>query len=124
MCLFSGKGTFYIKQVLISTMVTLPKFALPFKIYTVASEDSVVGVLAQDMDGLERVKAYASQALTHTQKWSTFDRKLWAIVWVVCEFKHYGGLSVFTILKDNRPLLGLRHLIIDISATRWWASGL
>ncbi|KAF7651495.1 hypothetical protein LDENG_00110320 [Lucifuga dentata] len=77
-------------------------------IYTDASKDAVGAVLAQEVQGLERVVAYASQALTHTQKrWSTFDRKLWAVVWAVREFRHYVGLKAFTIITDHRPLLGL-----------------
>lgn len=56
-------------------------------------------MLAQDDEGLEKVVAYASQVLTPTQKrWSTFDRELWAVVWAVREFKHYVGLSAFSII--------------------------
>ena len=59
----------YLRQVLTSSpVVTLPNFALPFKVYTDASKDSVGAVLAQDEEGCEKVIAYASQALTHTQK--------------------------------------------------------
>lgn len=68
--------------------------------------------------------AYASQALTHTQKrWSTFNRELWAVVWAVREFKHHVGQSTFSIITDHRPLLGLRHMAIDNDPTgrrsRW-----
>lgn len=103
----------YLKQVLTSSLlVTLPNFAIPFKIYTDASKDSVGAVLAQDVDGLERVVAYASQALTHAQRpWSTFDRELWALVWA------YVGLSTFTVITDHRPLLGLRHMAIENDPT-------
>ncbi|CAL9686084.1 unnamed protein product [Knipowitschia caucasica] len=95
-----------------------------FQLYTNASKDAVGAVLAQENDGLEHVVAYASQALTHTQKrWSTFDRALWAVVWAVHEFKHYVGLSAFTIVTDHRPLLGLRGMSIDNDPTgkrgRW-----
>ena len=115
----------YLKQVLTSSpVVMLPNFALPFKVYTDASKDSVGAVLAQDEEGCEKVIAYASQALTHTQKrWSTFDRELWAVVWAVREFKHYVGLSKFTIITDHRPLLGLRRMALDNDPTgrrsRW-----
>ncbi|KAK7877355.1 hypothetical protein WMY93_031928 [Mugilogobius chulae] len=89
-----------------------------------ASKDAVGAVLAQDKAGVEGVVAYASQALTHAQKqWSTFDRELWAIVWAVREFKHYVGMSVFTIVTDHRPLLGLRNMTLDNDPTgrrgRW-----
>ena len=115
----------YLRQVLTSSpVVTLPNFALPFKVYTDASKDSVGAVLSQDEEGCEKVIAYASQALTHTQKrWSTFDRELWAVVWAVREFKHYVGLSTFGIITDHRPLLGLRRMAIDNDPTgrrcRW-----
>uniref|UniRef100_A0AAV2MQ11 Reverse transcriptase n=1 Tax=Knipowitschia caucasica TaxID=637954 RepID=A0AAV2MQ11_KNICA len=106
------------------TTVVSPDFSRPFKVYTDASKDAVGAVLAQENDGLEHVVAYASQALTHTQKcWSTFDRELWAVVWAVREFKHYVGLSAFTIVTDHRPLLGLRGMSIDNDPTgkrgRW-----
>ncbi|KAK7922815.1 hypothetical protein WMY93_009717 [Mugilogobius chulae] len=107
-----------------SPIVVLPDFSLPFKICTDASKDAVGAVLAQDKAGVEGVVAYASQALTHAQKqWSTFDRELWAIVWAVREFKHYVGMSVFTIVTDHRPLLGLRNMTLDNDPTgrrgRW-----
>lgn len=115
----------YLKKVLTSfPVVTLPNFALPFRIYTDASKESVGAVLAQDLDGLERVVAYASQALTAAQKrWATFDRELWAVVWAVREFKHYVGFSAFTIVTDHWPLLGLRGMAMDADPTgrraRW-----
>ncbi|KAI5610196.1 hypothetical protein C0J50_5549, partial [Silurus asotus] len=68
--------------------------------------------------------AYASRTLTSTQRrWSTFDHELWAVVWAVREFKHYIGLTAFTIITDHRPLLALRRMSIDNDPTgrrgRW-----
>ncbi|CAL9702845.1 unnamed protein product [Knipowitschia caucasica] len=116
--------TFLKHRLTSSPVVVSPDFSRPFKVYTDASKDAVGAVLAQENDGLEHVVAYASQALTHTQKrWSTFDRELWAVVWAVREFKHYVGLSAFTIVTDHRPLLGLRGMSIDNDPTgkrgRW-----
>lgn len=54
----------YLKQVLTSSPVVI----LPFKVYTDASKDSVGAVLAQDDGGCEKVIAYASQVLTHTEE--------------------------------------------------------
>ena len=80
-------------------------------IYTDASKDSVGAVLAQDGEGLEEVVA------------SVVDRELWAILWAVRKFKHYVGLSAFSIITDYHPLLGFRHMAIDNDPTgrssRW-----
>ncbi|KAI5085360.1 hypothetical protein C0J45_23144, partial [Silurus meridionalis] len=115
----------HLKSVLSSDpVVILPDFSVPFKIYTDASNLAVGAVLAQDRDGLECVVAYASRTLTSTQRrWSTFDRELWAVVWAVREFKHYIGLTSFTIITDQGPLLALWRMSIDNDPTcrqgRW-----
>lgn len=115
----------YLKGVLSSApIVTMPEFKVPFKVYTDASKWAVGAVLAQEKEGLEYVVAYASRALNATQRrWSTFDRELWAVVWAVREFRHYIGLSSFTIITDHRPLLALRRMSIEDDPTgrraRW-----
>ncbi|KAK7906740.1 hypothetical protein WMY93_015352 [Mugilogobius chulae] len=101
-----------------------PDFTQPFVLYTDASQVAVGSVLTQSVDGLEKVVAYASHALSATErKWSTYDRELWAIVWSVRNFRHYLGLQPFTIVTDHKPLLGLRRLPIDNDRTgrrsRW-----
>ena len=42
-----------------------------------------------------------------------FDRELWAVVWAICQFRHYIGSAAFTIITDHKPLLGLRGMSID-----------
>ncbi|KAK7895747.1 hypothetical protein WMY93_021072 [Mugilogobius chulae] len=101
-----------------------PDFTQPFVLYTDASQVAIGSVLTQSVDGLEKVVAYASHALSATErKWSTYDRELWAIVWSVRNFRHYLGLQPFTIVTDHKPLLGLRRLPIDNDRTgrrsRW-----
>ncbi|KAI4887649.1 hypothetical protein NFI96_026195 [Prochilodus magdalenae] len=115
----------YLKSVLSSApVVALPDFSVPFKVFTDASKVAVGAVLAQEREGREHVVAYASQSLNQTQRrWSTFDRELWAIVWAVREFRHYIGLTSFTIITDHRPLLSLRRTALDNDPTgrrgRW-----
>lgn len=45
------------------------------------------------------------------------------MVWAVHEFRHYVGLSTFSIITDHRPLLFLRRMAIDNDPTgrrsRW-----
>ena len=115
----------YLKDMLSSApIVALPDFSVPFKVFTDASKEAVGAVLAQVKEGVEHVVAYASQTLNQTQRrWSTFDRELWAVVWAVREFRHYIGLTSFTIVTDHRPLLSLRRMTLDHDPTgrrgRW-----
>lgn len=101
----------YLKGVLSSApIVILPDFKVPFKVYTDASKWVVGAVVVQEKEGLEYVVVYTSRALNATQKhWSTSDRELWAIVWAEREFRHYLGLSLFTIITDHCPFLVLVH---------------
>jgi len=96
----------YLKNVLSSApIVALPDFSVPFKMFTDASKEAVGAVLAQEREGMEHVVAYTSQTLNQTQRrWSTFDRELWVVVCAVHEFRHYIGLTAFTIITDHRPL--------------------
>ena len=41
------------------------------------------------------------------------------MLWAVSEFKHYVGLTSFTIITDHRPLLGLRRMSIDNDPSGW-----
>ncbi|XP_023809406.1 uncharacterized protein LOC111947165 [Oryzias latipes] len=70
-----------------------------------------------EVEGLERVVAYASQALTHTQKrWATFDRELWAIVWAVPEQE----LLLPSLSVDDAELQQLQREEADISVVVTW----
>ena len=96
-----------LKQALTSPpLLAYPDFGNKFFLATDASQDAVGAVLSQMEDGKDRVVAYYSQKLTATQrKWSTYDRKLWAIVSSVRHFRHYLRGQEFTILNDHQPLL-------------------
>lgn len=105
-------------------VVAYPNFALPFLLYTDASQNSIGSVLAQVQDRKERVIAYASHTLTPTEKkWSTYDRELWAIVWSIRHFKHFLAGSSFKIVTDHKPLLSLKKSPVDGDPTgrrgRW-----
>ena len=77
-------------------------------------------VLAHRKDNKEHVIAYASNKLRPPErKWSTFDRKLWAIVWSVRHFKHFLAGSSFTVITYHKPLLSLRKAPVDNDPTGW-----
>ncbi len=70
------------------------------------------------------VIAYASKTLEpREQKWSTYDRELWAIVWSIRHFRHYLQCTEFLIVTDHKPLVGLRKIPLDQDPTgrrgRW-----
>lgn len=99
-------------------------FTQRFTLYTDTSQITVGAVLAQEVDGLEKVVVYPSHALMAAERrWSTYERDFWAIVWAVHNFRHYLGLLPFTIVTDHRLLLGLQRLLIDNDRTgrpsRW-----
>ncbi len=105
-------------------IVAHPIFTLPFLLYTDASHDCVGSVLAQMQEGKERVIAYASHALTPSEKkWSTYDRELWAVVWSVRHFRLFLSGAPFKIITDHKPLLNLKKAAVDNDQTgrraRW-----
>ena len=105
-------------------IMAYPDASHPFTIFTDASHSAIGCVLSQIQDGTERVVAYASHVLTAAeQRWSTYDRELWAIVWSIRHFRHYLVSAPFTIVTDHKPLVGLRKLPVQNDRTgrrsRW-----
>ncbi|KAL7846618.1 hypothetical protein SRHO_G00215980 [Serrasalmus rhombeus] len=91
---------------------------------TTTTEDCIGSVLAQVQEQMIRVISYASHTLTPSQqKWSTYDRELWAIVWSVRHFKHFLAGTTFTIVTDHKPLLSLQKAAVESDPTgrrgRW-----
>lgn len=105
-------------------VMSFPHLEEPFLLYTDASQHAICAVLAQKLAGKEHVIAYASHTLTTAeQKWSTFDRELYAIVWSVRHFQHYVACPPFTIITDHKPLVGLKKMPLNNDPTgrraRW-----
>lgn len=98
----------YLKHALSTPpVVAFPDFSLPFSLYTDASCSVIGAALAQKPGHQEQVIAYASHVLTKAErKRSTYDRELWTIVWAV---KHF---TMFVIVTDHKPLLGVRKIPI------------
>ena len=93
-------------------LTTAPTLAYPlqspeahFILDTDASEYALGAVLSQVHEGEERVLAYASKALTHSQRnYCTTYRELLAIVEFVPHFKHYLLGRKFVIRTDHSSL--------------------
>ena len=114
-----------LKQALVQPpILAYPDFSAKFLLATDASQDAIGAVLSQIHEGKERVVAYYSQKLTSTQqKWSTYDRELWAIVASVRHYRHYLRGQEFDVITDHRPLLSYNRIPIQDDASgrraRW-----
>ena len=105
-------------------LLAYPDFTVEFTLSTDASLTAIGAVLSQVQKGTERVVAYFSQKLTTTQqRWSTYDRELWAIIASVRHFRHYLRGQEFFIFTDHQPLLGHNTVPIQDDVTgrraRW-----
>ena len=93
-------------------LTTAPTLAYPsqspeahFILDTDASEYALGAVLSQVHEGEERVLAYASKALTHSQRnYCTTYRELLVIIEFVPHFKHYLLGRKFVIRTDHSSL--------------------
>ena len=77
----------------------------PFILDTDASNHAIGAVLSQVQDGQERVIAYYSQTLSHTQKqYCVTRRELLVVVKAVQHFHHYLYGHHFTVRSDHAAL--------------------
>jgi transposase InsO family protein len=104
-----------LKQVLASTPVLAypctDEKAGPFTLDTDASDFAIGGVLSQQIEGVERVIAYASKTLTKAERnYCTTRKELLAVVRFCKEFRPYLLGRQFTIRTDHASLQWLRKL--------------
>ena len=80
-----------LKEALTSAPVLMcPDVNLPYRLYTDASGTGMGASLCQEIDGQERVIAYASQHFNmREQKYSTIEKEAAAVVWAVGYFRPY-----------------------------------
>ncbi|KAL5502169.1 hypothetical protein EMCRGX_G008896, partial [Ephydatia muelleri] len=98
------------KRLVSSPILTLPDFSLPFVLDTDASGDGLGAVLAQNVDGVERVVAYASRALSRTEKkYCATRREMLALVWAARHFRPYLYGRKFTLRTDHHCLQWLHN---------------
>ena len=88
-----------------SPILMHPDFTLPFILDTDASDQAIGAVLSQNIDGSERVIAYASRTLTKCErKYCVTRKELLSVVHFVKHFKHYLYGKEFLVRSDHGSL--------------------
>ena len=117
------EGSFRKLRLALSTapMLSHPLPECEFILDTDASNFAVGGVLSQVVDGIERVVAYASTALSHSQmNYCTTHRELLAVVTMVRRFRHYLLGRNFRLRTDHSSLRWLlNYRDVDGMLARW-----
>ena len=95
-----------LKHLLITApMLSHPDFSLPFILDTDASDFAIGAVLSQNINGAERVVAYASRTLSKSErKYCVARKEMLALVYFTKYFKHYLYGRKFTARTDHGSL--------------------
>ena len=89
-----------------STMLNYPNPNLPISIMVDASDTAIGGVLQQKHDEIWKPIAFFSRKLAKTQqRYSTFDRELFAAYKAVRHFHFLIEGKKFTLFTDHKPLV-------------------
>lgn len=101
-----------VKQVLMSpSILAVPDYKLPFKIYTDASLIAGAAVLTQVQNGEERVIAYHSAKFSRTQQnYSATERECLAVLMGVEKFRPFVDGVRFTVVTDHASLKWLQNM--------------
>ena len=110
-------------------IMAYPDFSKAFTLHTDASKDGLGAVLYQNQDGVMRVIAYASRALSPTEKkYHLHAGKLeflalkWAVTEQFCDYLYYS--PKFTVFTDNNPLTYILTSAKLNATGLWWVNEL
>ena len=88
-----------------SPILTHPDFSKSFILDTDASDQSIGAVLSQEIDGKEKVVAYASRCLSKSErKYCVTRKELLAVIHFIKYFRHYLYGRKFIIRTDHSSL--------------------
>ena len=111
-----------LKRVMASTHVlALPDFSKPFVIETDASHSGIGAVLMQQQQPI----AYLSKSLPPTKhSLSTYEKELWALVYVVNKWRSYLLGHHFLIKTDHQSLKFLLEQRVTLMLQHKWLTKL
>jgi RNase H-like domain found in reverse transcriptase/Reverse transcriptase (RNA-dependent DNA polymerase)/Integrase zinc binding domain len=99
------------RRLVTAPILHAPDWTAPFIIYTDASNHAMGAVLAQVLDGKERVIRYWSKIFNSAQRrYSATEREALAIISSLREFNCYLGGRPFTVVTDHQPLVGIKNV--------------
>ena len=98
------------RALVISPILASPNFSKSFILDTDASDKSIGAVLSQNIEGKERVCAYASRTLSKSErKYCVTRKELLAVVHFIKYFRHYLYGHKFLVRTDHSSLKWLMH---------------
>ncbi|CAI7853172.1 unnamed protein product [Closterium sp. NIES-53] len=91
-----------------STLLQIPRAEAPFILYTDWSSMGMGAVLCQEIEGEERVIAFASRSCSPSEaNYCSYEGEGLTAVWGITHFKVYLQGRHFTLVTDHQPLLWL-----------------
>lgn len=112
-----------IKQALVSApILSSPDFSLPFVVQCDASDVGIGCVLTQEIDGSEKVIAFASRSLSKSERnYSVTERECLACIFACEKFRPYIEGTHFTVVTDHAALKWLHKIKDPIGRLARWS---
>ncbi|GJP35686.1 hypothetical protein CLOM_g20223, partial [Closterium sp. NIES-68] len=103
------------------TLLQIPQKGAPFVLYTDWSRLGLGAVLCQNIQGEERVVAYARRSCSATEaNYSSYEGKGLAAIWGVTHSRVYLQRGHFTLITDHQPLQWLmKNQLLTGRNARW-----
>ena len=115
----------FVTIALTNPVLARPDYSKEFQLQTDASSTGLGAVLSQNIDGVERVIAYASRNLTLAElNYTATESECLAVVWSIQKFRCYIEGSHFRVITDHSSLRWLSNLKDPAGRLGRWALAL